>query len=131
MKNPIFKIRKLKYKFNEKDYIELKKYCDKLVVLLNTDSSVKINKGKNRPINKLHVRYKKIIENINVDSCIVFSEKTPLKNIKKILPNIIFKGSDYNIKDVVGYLLMKKIKGKVHIINRHKNYSTTNLINNR
>ncbi len=110
---------------------QCKKYCDKLVVLLNTDSSIKINKGKNRPINKLNVRFQKIIQNINVDNCEVFSEKTPLKKIKKILPDIIFKGSDYKMKDVVGYSLMKKYKGKVHIINRYKNYSTTNLINNR
>jgi len=109
---------------------QCKKYCDKLVVLLNTDSSVKINKGKSRPINKLNIRCKAIIENINVDKCIIFSEKTPLKKIKKILPNIIFKGSDYNLRDVVGYSLMKKYKGKVHIIGRYKNYSTTNIINN-
>ena len=98
---------------------QCKKYCDKLVILLNTDSSIRINKGKSRPINKLNVRYQKIIQNINVDNCEVFSEKTPLKEIKKILPDIIFKGSDYKMKDVVGYSLMKKIKGKVHIINRY------------
>lgn len=108
---------------------QCKKYCDKLVVLLNNDNSVKINKGKNRPVDKLNIRYNRIIGNVNVDKCIVFSEKTPLKEIKKILPNIIFKGSDYNPKDVVGYSLMKKNRGKVNIIKRYKNYSTTNIIN--
>ena len=77
---------------------QCKKYCDKLVVLLNSDNSVKINKGKKRPFDKINIRYDRIVSNINVDKCIVFSEKTPLKQIKKILPNIIFKGSDYNQK---------------------------------
>ena len=110
---------------------ECKKYCDKLIVLLNTDSSVKVNKGTNRPIDKLNIRYKNITENFDVDYCIPFSEQTPLKILKKILPNIIFKGSDYIAKNVVGYSLMKKNKGKIVIIKRYKNYSTTNLLNNK
>ena len=109
---------------------ECKKYCDKLVVLLNSDISVKINKGKDRPIDKLNIRYKNIVQNINVDQCLTFSDKTPLKEIKKIYPNIIFKGSDYKSKNVVGYSLMKKSNGKIHIIKRFKNYSTTNILNN-
>ena len=109
---------------------ECKKYCDKLVVLLNTDNSVRINKGKGRPVDKLDIRYKNIINNINVDECITFSEKTPFKTIKKILPNIIFKGSDYIKKNVVGYSLIKKNMVKIRIIKRYKNYSTTNSIKN-
>ncbi len=108
---------------------QCKKHCDKLVVLLNSDNSIRINKGKNRPIDKINIRYDRINSNINVDKCIVFSEKTPLKQIKKILPNIIFKGSDYDPKDVVGHSLMQKNKGKVKIIKRFKNYSTTNILN--
>lgn len=108
---------------------ECKKHCDKLIVLLNSDNSVKLNKGKKRPIDKISHRLKKIKENINVDFCEVFSEKTPYNNIKKIMPNIIFKGGDYKIKDVVGNLLVKKNKGKVQIIKRYKNYSTSNIIN--
>lgn len=109
---------------------ECKKYCDKLVVLLNTDNSVRINKGKDRPLDKLDVRYKNIINNINVDECITFSEKTPFRKIKKILPSIIFKGSDYIKKNVVGFSLIKKNKLKIKIIKRYKNFSTTNIINN-
>lgn len=109
---------------------ECKKYCDKLVVLLNTDNSVRINKGKGRPVDKLDIRYKNIINDINVDECITFSEKTPFKTIKKILPNIIFKGSDYIKKNVVGYSLIKKNMVNIKIIKRYKNYSTTNSIKN-
>lgn len=108
---------------------ECKKHCDKLVVLLNTDNSVRINKGKSRPIDKLDVRYKNIINNIDVDECITFSEKTPFKKLKKIHPSIIFKGSDYIKKNVVGYSLIKKNNLKIKIIERYKNFSTTNMIN--
>ena len=48
--------------------------------------------------------------------------------IKKIKPNYLFKGSDYKKKDVVGYSFMKENKGKVEIINRYKNFSTSNFL---
>ena len=59
---------------------------------------------------------------------IPFDQKTPLTLIKKIKPNYLFKGSDYNKKDVVGYSFMKENKGKVEIINRYKNFSTSNFL---
>ena len=70
---------------------QCKKYCDKLVVLLNSDNSVKINKGKKRPLDKINIRYDRIVSNINVDKCIVFSEKTPLKQIKKFFRILFLK----------------------------------------
>ena len=76
----------------------------------------------------MSIRLKNIKDNINVDYCEIFSEKTPYNKIKNIMPNIIFKGSDYKIKDVVGNQLMKQNKGKIKIIKKYKNYSTTNLI---
>ena len=107
---------------------ECKKYCDKLIVLLNSDYSVKTIKGNNRPIENLQKRLFNISSNINVDQCIIFNSRTPLSLIKKIKPNIIFKGSDYTKNNVVGFDLMKRIKGSVKIIKRYKNFSTTNLI---
>ena len=90
--------------------------------------SVRLNKGKNRPIDKLKVRYQNVLKNIDVDYCVSFEDKTPLKKIRKIRPNIIFKGSDYKKNDVVGYSFVKAIKGKVNIIKRYKNFSTTKKI---
>jgi D-beta-D-heptose 7-phosphate kinase/D-beta-D-heptose 1-phosphate adenosyltransferase len=107
---------------------ECKKYCDKLIVLLNSDYSVKAIKGNNRPIENLKKRLFNISSNINVDKCVIFNSRTPLSLIKKIKPNIIFKGSDYTKNNVVGFDLMKRIKGTVKIIKRYKNFSTTNLI---
>jgi D-beta-D-heptose 7-phosphate kinase/D-beta-D-heptose 1-phosphate adenosyltransferase len=60
--------------------------------------------------------------------CLVFSSKTPLTLIKKIIPNIIFKGDDYINNQVIGFDLMKKNNGKVILFKRYKNFSTTNLI---
>jgi D-beta-D-heptose 7-phosphate kinase/D-beta-D-heptose 1-phosphate adenosyltransferase len=54
---------------------ECKKYCDKLIVLLNSDASIRLNKGKTRPIEKISIRLKNIRNNINVDDCKIFSEK--------------------------------------------------------
>ena len=64
----------------------------------------------------------------SIDDIISFDEKTPIKMIQKILPNILFKGSDYKQKEVVGYDIVKNHGGSVKIINRLSNYSTTKLI---
>ena len=60
---------------------------------------------------------------------IPFDQKTPLDLIKKIKPKYLFKGSDYNKKDVVGYYFMRKNKGEVVIINKYKNFSSSKLLN--
>ena len=66
---------------------ECKKKCDKLIVLLNSDHSVRLNKGKNRPINKFNIR-SKILNRIQlIDMIVPFNQKTPLDLIKKIKPN--------------------------------------------
>ena len=61
---------------------------------------------------------------------ISFDQKTPLDLIKKIKPEYLFKGSDYNKKDVVGYSFMNENKGKVVIINRYKDFSSSKFSKN-
>ncbi len=101
---------------------ECKKKCDKLIVLLNSDHSVRLIKGNNRPINKFNIR-SKILNRIQLVNMIIpFDQKTPLNLIKKIKPNYLFKGSDYNKKDVVGYSFVNENKGKVEIINKYKKH---------
>ena len=108
---------------------ECKKKCDKLIVLLNSDHSVRLIKGNNRPINKFNIR-SKILNRIQLVNMIIpFDQKTPLNLIKKIKPKYLFKGSDYNKKDVVGYYFMRKNKGEVVIINKYKNFSSSKLLN--
>lgn len=105
-------------------HIELFRFCktlgDKVVVGLNTDRSVKENKGKNRPINSQDDR-KLILESIRyIDSVILFDEKTPYELINCIKPDIIVKGGDYSAKDVVGSDICKVV-----IFDYVKGYSTT------
>jgi rfaE bifunctional protein nucleotidyltransferase chain/domain len=105
-----------------------KKNCDYLIVGLNSDSSVRKLKGNQRPILNLKQR-SKIISSIKyVDQIKVFKESTPLMLIKKIKPDIIFKGSDYIKKKVVGYDFQTKRKKQVKIIKLLKNISTTKII---
>ena len=107
---------------------EAKKNCDKLIVLLNSDNSIKKIKGKNRPILKLNQRIKMLRMIKDVDDVKVFEEKTPERIISKILPNILFKGSDYTAKELAGYDVIKNNGGKIKIINKLKNFSSSKLI---
>lgn len=96
---------------------------DKLIVGINSDSSIKRLKGRKRPINNQMDR-KYFLENIKaVDEVHIFSEDTPYNLIKSIMPDIIVKGSDYNPEDVIGNDLADVICFPVL-----PGYSTTNII---
>ena len=88
-------------------HIELLKYAkscgDKLVVGLNSDNSVKRLKGETRPIQSQEDR-KAILEAIRwVDEVVIFNEMTPINLIKSLTPDIIVKGGDYKVDEVVGH----------------------------
>ena len=108
-----------------------KRYCDKLVVLLNSDNSTKKNKGRLRPIQNEKIRKKKLLKNRNVDMVIVFNRKTPYKMIKQIKPDFLFKGSDYKNKNIIGSRFVIKNGGKVKILKNISGISTTNIINKK
>ena len=82
---------------------EAKKLGDKLVVALNTDSSIKRLKGEKRPIQSLEERMTIMAAMQYVDYVVSFNEDTPLEIIKTIKPEIVAKGGDYKPEDVVGY----------------------------
>ena len=105
-----------------------KQKCDILILGLNSDESIKKLKGKNRPIVEQEDRVEILSSFPFVDKIVVFDEVTPIKLIKKIKPNIIFKGKDYKKKDVVGFYESKKWHGRVILIDFVENKSTTNLI---
>jgi D-beta-D-heptose 7-phosphate kinase/D-beta-D-heptose 1-phosphate adenosyltransferase len=97
---------------------------DILVVGLNSDESVKKLKGKERPIVPQNERAK-ILDSIKyVDYVVVFDEITPYKVITEIKPDIIVKGKDYKLKEVVGWGIVPKIVR----INLVKDRSTTGII---
>ena len=94
---------------------QAKEKCKYLIVGLNSDASIKRLKGINRPVNS-EIDRKNVLENIQwVDKVIIFEEDTPLNLIKKIKPNLLIKGSDYKIKDVVGADFVKD-NGEVFMV---------------
>ncbi len=107
-----------------------KKKCDYLIVGLNSDLSVKLLKGENRPIENETVRLKNLSIINDVNALIVFKEKTPLRIIKEIMPNILFKGADYKHKEVIGSEIVIKNGGKIEYVNILEGFSTTNIIKN-
>ena len=87
-------------------------------------------KGVNRPIENEAVRLKNLSTINDVDALIVFKEKTPIKIIKEIMPNILFKGADYKYKEVIGSEIVMKNGGKIEFVNILEGFSTTNIIKN-
>lgn len=111
------------------DYLEKSKQKgDKLIVGLNTDSSIKILKGENRPINNEEFRGRMLAALSFVDAVVLFSDETPLQLIETLKPDILVKGDDYVTETIVGSDFVIKNGGKVETIELVKGYSTTNLI---
>lgn len=81
---------------------EAKKLGDLLIVLINSDSSVKLLKGNSRPIESLEVRMQNLAVLQDVDAIISFEEETPTQIISMIKPHILVKGADYQGKYVAG-----------------------------
>ena len=105
-----------------------KKLGDFLIVGLNSDESVKILKGQNRPINQFEDRAMLLSALRSVDLVIMFEEQTPENLINKIVPDVLVKGGDYDIKDIAGYHTVIKNGGKVRTLDFYKGYSSTNYI---
>tara|TARA_B110000008_G_scaffold146972_1_gene148609 strand:- start:116 stop:589 length:474 start_codon:yes stop_codon:yes gene_type:complete len=107
-----------------------RKLGDKLLIAVNSDKSIKLLKGKKRPIINFNDRIK-ILSSLNfVDFIIKFDAKTPDRLYKMIKPNILTKGDEYKkINLIAGSNDVLKAGGKVKLINMKKNYSTTNIIN--
>ena len=97
---------------------------DLLVVGINSDASVKRLKGNSRPINNQQDREFMLKSLECVDEVLVFNEDTPLNIIESLRPNIITKGGDYTVEEVVGH----DIVPETYIISLTNGYSTTNFI---
>ena len=100
-------------------------YGDKLVVGINSDESVRKLKGENRPIENQNIRKKKLLKLKFVDEVPIFQESTPLKIIKTICPNVLIKGDDYNISEIIGAEFVTNMGGKVITIPLTPGFSTT------
>ena len=109
---------------------EAKKKCDYLIIAINSDISVSIIKGPNRPIDDQVNRVLKLSKLDDVDAIIIFYDDNPLELIKDINPDILFKGADYKDKEIIGSEFIIENGGKVELIDILNGYSTTNIIKN-
>ena len=107
---------------------EAKKWGDVLIVGVNDDSSVKKIKGPFRPIFSLEDRME-ILEAIEeIDYLVSFSEETPQKIIALLLPDVLVKGGDWKIGEIVGKKEVEKAGGKTVIVPYLKGHSSTEII---
>ena len=107
---------------------QAKKLGDILIVGLNSDRSVKMLKGKDRPINSFEDRATLLSALKSVDLVIMFEEQTPENLIKEIVPDILVKGGDYKIEEIVGYKTVIDNGGRVETLSFYDGYSSTNYI---
>jgi len=101
---------------------------DLLVVGVNTDASVKKLKGEDRPINNVEDRMLMLASLMYVDKVIAFDEDTPYNLIKKILPDYLVKGGDYELSQIIGADIVQKNGGSVTVIPFVSGYSSTAII---
>ncbi len=100
----------------------------KLIVGLNSDESVQLLKGENRPIMDEHARATVLAAFSFVDAVIVFPEETPAELIAKIIPNILVKGKQYEIHEIAGHDIVLNNGGKVITLELIPGISTSDLI---
>lgn len=102
---------------------------DFLVLGLNTDDSVKkLNKAPNRPINNNAARATVLAGMACVDAIVFFEEETPYDLIKLVMPDVLVKGNDYSVTQIVGHDIVLANGGRVVTVPLLEGYSTTSLI---
>ena len=107
---------------------EAKALGDKLIVAVNDDNSVRQLKGSKRPINSLDDRMRVLSGLTSVDWVISFSEDTPINLIEILQPDLLVKGGDYQIDEVIGGKEVIKNGGDVKILSFKKGFSSTSII---
>jgi rfaE bifunctional protein nucleotidyltransferase chain/domain len=103
-------------------------YGDILIVGLNSDSSVRKIKGKERPVENEKIRSKNLLKLNYVNYVIIFDSETPQDLIKTIVPNVLVKGGDYNDTTIIGAKEVISNGGKVKIVPLTAGYSTSSII---
>jgi D-beta-D-heptose 7-phosphate kinase / D-beta-D-heptose 1-phosphate adenosyltransferase len=107
---------------------EARAACDRLVLALNSDASVKRLKGAERPLQNERARAEVLAALEAVDLVVFFDEDTPLRLIEQIKPNVLVKGGDYTREQVVGHEVMDAIGGEVLLVEIVPGFSTTSLV---
>jgi D-beta-D-heptose 7-phosphate kinase/D-beta-D-heptose 1-phosphate adenosyltransferase len=102
--------------------------CDRLVVGLNSDASVKRLKGEGRPVQDEQARAEVLAALEAVDLVAIFEEDTPIDLITKVRPSVLVKGGDYTREQVVGYEVVEAGGGEVLLVDILEGHSTTCLV---
>jgi D-glycero-beta-D-manno-heptose 1-phosphate adenylyltransferase len=102
--------------------------ADFLIVGVNSDASVKRLKGNERPINNQDARALVLASLIIVDAVVIFNEDTPHDLITAIMPDVLVKGGDYTIEQIVGAKEVMANGGRVVINDIIEGFSTTGII---
>ncbi|MDB5261856.1 MAG: D-glycero-beta-D-manno-heptose 1-phosphate adenylyltransferase [Adhaeribacter sp.] len=111
------------------DYLEKAKALgDKLLVAVNTDASVRRLKGPERPLQDEMSRARIMASLLFIDVVILFDEETPYDLIKAVMPDILVKGDDYAIQNIVGQDIVLENGGEVKTIQLVKGYSTSGIV---
>ena len=102
--------------------------CDRLIVGLNSDASVKRLKGPERPLQQEMARATVMAAIGAVDLVVLFEEDTPEDLIRALLPDLLFKGADYTLDQVVGGDIVRAAGGEVKLIDLEAGHSTTSIV---
>jgi D-beta-D-heptose 7-phosphate kinase/D-beta-D-heptose 1-phosphate adenosyltransferase len=107
---------------------EARAACDRLVVGLNSDVSVRGLKGEGRPLQNQQARAEVLAALEAVDLVVIFDQPTPLELIRHIRPKVLVKGSDYRREEVVGHEVVEAAGGEVMLVDLLPGHSTTRLV---
>jgi len=111
------------------DYLEkARQLGDKLIVGVNTDASVSRIKGPNRPLQDEMSRARIMASLLFIDLVILFDEETPYELIKSVKPDVLVKGDDYSVQNIVGHDIVLENGGEVKTIQLVKGYSTSGIV---
>lgn len=102
--------------------------CDRLIVGLNSDASVRRLKGADRPVQDERARAEVLAALEAVDLVVIFDEDTPIDLITRVTPSVLVKGGDYTREQVVGHEMVEAAGGTVVLVDILKGFSTTALV---
>ena len=112
------------------DLLERAYHCgDRTIVGINSDASVRaLEKGSNRPVNDENARAAVMSALRFVDAVVIFDEPTPYDLIKMIVPDVLIKGGDWKVGDIVGADIVQAAGGEVLSLDLVEGFSTSRII---
>ena len=107
---------------------EARQLGEALIIGVNSDRSVRANKGSNRPINRAEERAEILLALDFVDAAVIFDEDTPATIISHLRPDVLVKGADWGADNIVGREVVEARGGRVVRLELAEGFSTTSLI---